>query len=59
MEEGEAVIITRDGRPVAQLSPPPSMERKPVVFGGMKDRVKLLPGWDDPIDPEELTEGRL
>jgi hypothetical protein len=29
-------------------------ERRKVVFGGMKDRVRLLPGWDDPIELEDL-----
>ena len=59
MREGETVVILReDGRPVAQIAPPPP-ERRKVVFGGMKDRIKLLPGWDDPITEEELLGGRL
>ena len=48
VEEGEKVVITRHGKPVAQLSPPPP-ERRPVRLGGMKDRIQLLPGWDAPI----------
>lgn len=51
MEEGETVIITRNGRPVAQLAPPPA-DRRQVRLGGMRDRVILLPGWDDSIDPD-------
>jgi prevent-host-death family protein len=58
LENGEPVIITRHGKPVAQLSPPPS-ERRKVRLGGMKDRIQLLPGWDRPIDPDRFLEGDL
>ena len=47
VEGGEKVVITRHGRPVAQLAPPPADRRKPVL-GGMKGRIRFLPGWDDP-----------
>ena len=53
VEEGEVVVITRHGRPVAQLEPPPAPRRKPGL-GGMKGRIRLLPGWDDSITEEEL-----
>lgn len=53
VEAGELVVITRHGRPVAQLVPPPAERRKPVL-GGMKGRIHFLPGWDDPITEEEL-----
>jgi prevent-host-death family protein len=53
MHGGEQVVITRHGRPVAQIAPPPPAHRKPVL-GGMKGRIRLLPGWDDPITEEEL-----
>jgi antitoxin (DNA-binding transcriptional repressor) of toxin-antitoxin stability system len=52
-EDGEPVVITRHGHPVAQLAAPPA-ERRKVRFDGMKDRIRLLPGWDDPITEEEL-----
>jgi prevent-host-death family protein len=58
VEAGEQVIITRHGKPVAQLNPPPA-ERRKVVFGGMKDKIKLYPGWDDPIDEDHFLEGNL
>jgi prevent-host-death family protein len=58
MEGGEPVIITRHGKPVAQLAPPPP-ERRPIRLGGMRDQIKLLPGWDDPITEEELLGRRL
>jgi antitoxin (DNA-binding transcriptional repressor) of toxin-antitoxin stability system len=38
VEDGENVIITHHGKPVA------------VRLGGLKDRIQLLPGWDAPID---------
>jgi prevent-host-death family protein len=53
VEDGEQVVITRHGRPVAQLAPPPA-ERRKARLGGMKGRIRLLPGWDDPITEEEL-----
>jgi prevent-host-death family protein len=53
VENGEQVVITRHGRPVAQLAPPPA-ERRKAILGGMKGRIRLLPGWDDPITEEEL-----
>lgn len=51
--DGEPVVITRHGHPVAQIAPPPP-ERRKARFDGMKDRIRLLPGWDDPITEEEL-----
>jgi prevent-host-death family protein len=56
--EGEKVVITRHGKPVALLSPPPP-ERRPVRLGGMKDRIQLLPGWDAPVDPDRFLAGDL
>jgi prevent-host-death family protein len=51
--DGEQVVITRHGHPVAQLVPPPP-ERRKARLGGMKGRIRLLPGWDAPITEEEL-----
>jgi len=53
VEGGEQVVITRHGRPVAQLAPPP-VERRKAKLGGMKGRIRLLPGWDAPITEEDL-----
>jgi antitoxin (DNA-binding transcriptional repressor) of toxin-antitoxin stability system len=58
VEAGERVIITRRGKQIAELSRPPASVRK-VVFGGMKGRVKFLPGWDDPIDEDLFLAGDL
>ena len=60
VERGASVILTSDGKPVAQLNPPPPpAERRKVRFDGMKDRIQLLPGWDDPIDLDEFLAGDL
>jgi prevent-host-death family protein len=54
-ESGDLVVITRDGKPVAQIAPPP---RRPVQWGSMRDQIELLPGWDDPMTEDEfLGEG--
>ena len=55
-ENGEAIVITRHGKPVAQLAPPPP-ERRPIGWGAMRDRIRLLPGWDEPIDLDRFLEG--
>jgi prevent-host-death family protein len=53
MEAGKKIVITRHGKPVAQLSPAPP-ERRTVKLGTMKGRIRLLPGWDDPVDLEKF-----
>jgi len=58
VENGESVIITRHGKPVAQITAPPP-ERRQVRFDTMRDRIKLYPGWDDPIDLDRFLEGDL
>jgi prevent-host-death family protein len=58
VEEGEKVVITRHGKPVAQIAPAPPECRK-IRLGEMRDRVKLLPGWDDPTSEDELLGDRF
>lgn len=58
VEAGESVTITRNGKPVAMLSPAPA-ERRKVRLGSMKDRIKLNPGWDAPVDLDRFLEGDL
>ena len=58
VEHGERIVITRHGKPVAQISPPPP-ERRKVQWGAMRDRVRLPPGWDDPIDLDGFLAGGL
>ena len=57
MEDGEEIIITRHGRPVAQIAPAPPA-RRTIRWGALRDRIKLLPGWDDPMTEEEVLGGR-
>jgi prevent-host-death family protein len=56
VEEGERVVITRNGKPVAQLVPPPPAKRV-VRFGTMRGKIHLKPGWDDPIDEDKFLSG--
>jgi prevent-host-death family protein len=58
VEEGETVIITRQGRPIAQLGSPP-VSTADVILGGMKGRVKLLPGWDAPVELDRFLSGEV
>ncbi len=58
VEDGERVVITRHGKPVAQLAPPP-LERRQVQLGGMKTRIQFLQGWDAPINLERFLDGDL
>jgi prevent-host-death family protein len=59
VEGGEKVVITRHGKPVAQLGPPPPERRPQARLGGMKDRIQFLDGWDAPIDLDRFLEGEL
>lgn len=56
VEDGEEITITRHGRPVARIAP---LRRSKARLGGMKDRIRLLPGWNSPIDPDRFLEGEL
>jgi len=42
---------------VAQLTPPPT--RREVRFGSMRGRIRLLPGWDAPIDLDRFLDGEI
>ena len=55
VEEGECIVITRNGKPVAQIAPPPA-ERRKVRFGSMRTRIRLHPGWDVPVDLDRFLE---
>jgi len=56
MEGGEAVVITRLGKPVAQIAPPPP-ERRQVRFGTLRGKIHLKLGWDKPLSEEEFLSG--
>jgi prevent-host-death family protein len=55
-EEGESVVIVREGKPVAQLAPPPA-EKRTVRYDTMRGRIHLKPGWDDPITEDQFLSG--
>ena len=58
VEEGEQVVITRDGKPVAQIAPPPPAPAKRTVrYGTMRGRIHMKPGWDDPITIDQFLSG--
>jgi prevent-host-death family protein len=58
-EEGEPVVITRNGKPVAQIAPLSAAGHRKVRFGSMRGRIRLHPGWDAPIDPDRFLEGGI
>lgn len=48
-ERGEAVIVTRNGKPVAQIAPPPAVEKRKETseeFWARLDRVRKDLGLD-------------
>ncbi len=51
VQNGEEVIICRDGKPAARLEPIASKARSP--FGGMKGQFELPENWDQPLSVEE------
>jgi prevent-host-death family protein len=57
-ENGETIVITRHGKAVAQIGPVRARRRAPRL-GLMKDRIRLLPGWDAPVDPDDFLNGKL
>jgi antitoxin (DNA-binding transcriptional repressor) of toxin-antitoxin stability system len=56
VEGGEKVVITRHGKPVAQLARPPAARRR-VRFGAMRGRIHLKPGWDRPLTEDQFLSG--
>ena len=56
VEDGQEVVITRHGTPVAQIAPPPR-QRLQVRLGGMKGRIQFGSGWDEPVDPDRFLDG--
>ena len=46
--DGESVVVTRHGRPVAVVSPAPADAESPFLVGAMRGSVL---GYDDPFEP--------
>jgi len=44
-EQGETIVIARNGRPVAQLGPV-DLALHPVVFGDLEGRVRIADDFD-------------
>ena len=59
VEQGESLIVTRDGRPVAELRP---IERKPLSSEALLERYRHMP-YVDPVklrrDIDELFDTSL
>lgn len=51
---GEEVVITRRGRAVATLGPPPSQDKR--IFGIDRGRFTVPEDFDDPLPDDELAE---
>ena len=49
-ENHERVIVTKNGKPVAQIIP--FVEKPKSLFGAMKDSITILGDLDEPIDVE-------
>jgi antitoxin (DNA-binding transcriptional repressor) of toxin-antitoxin stability system len=56
VREGEKVVITSHGRPVALLTLPPP-ERRVVRYGAMQGRIRISPGALDPITEDAFLRG--
>lgn len=59
VESGNIIVITRDGKPVAEIkrTPRSTDEWPPPKFDTMKGKIHLKPGWDDPITEEQFLSG--
>ena len=52
----EAVAKEVQGELASRAAGP---KQRKVRFDGMRDRIELLPGWDDPIDLDRFLMGDL
>lgn len=59
MEQGETVIIAKAGKPVAQLGPLPTPDKR-RIRGILKGQIRLGPKFDEalPVEIAEAFEGR-
>ena len=62
VKTGERVVITDDGKPVAELNSAASEEaprKRGVQFGFMRGEISRKPGWDDPIEIDDFLTGNF
>lgn len=50
VEEGDEVVIARDGKPVARLSRVEPAGKRKLPYGIFTGKLKMLSGFDDPIE---------
>ncbi|MBN1906825.1 MAG: type II toxin-antitoxin system prevent-host-death family antitoxin [Deltaproteobacteria bacterium] len=55
VESGQDVIISREGKPLARISPVKSCEFK-IQFGVLKGKIKVSEDFDAPL-PDEVLSG--
>jgi prevent-host-death family protein len=53
--QGEEVVICTRNVPEARLVPVVEKPRKKRIFGQYKGKIEMLPGFDDPMNEEELA----
>lgn len=51
VEQGEEIVLARNGRPVARLV---TVDRTPRVPGALKGSIRVREDFDDPLPPEIL-----
>jgi prevent-host-death family protein len=53
-EQGEEVIVMRDGEPVVKLVRCPTARRKKVQLGWAAAETRETPGWEKPMTDAEV-----
>ena len=58
VEQGEEVVIERNGEPVARLVRVEALKKvdRSAFFGALKGKIWMAPDWDAPMTEEELSE---
>ena len=54
-ENGQDVIIARAGKPVVRVTKLEPVKR-PIRYGGLKDKIWIADDFDAPLSPEVLAE---
>jgi prevent-host-death family protein len=56
VEQGEEIVVARNGVPVAKLIPFPAPAKKRLRVGNWKGRIWMSPDFDAPLTDEELKD---